>query len=72
MTKYITLTEDCTCGHRHRHYGRAVDCLDKFEDRGIPAKIVEIRHTIDPLFVDKHLAKGHLGMDRIVEILQTN
>ncbi len=30
---YTVIDENChTCGHRHRHYGKAVDCLDKFLD----------------------------------------
>jgi predicted enzyme involved in methoxymalonyl-ACP biosynthesis len=71
MSRYIVLTENCTCGHRHRFYDRAINCLDKFEDNGIPAKIVETSHNFDPLFIDKHLLKGRLGMRRIAEILQT-
>ena len=71
MNRYIVLTEDCSCGHQHRFYHKAVDCLDYFEDHDIPAKIVQTSRLIDLLFIDKHLSKGHLGMERIIEILQT-
>jgi hypothetical protein len=69
--RYIVLTADCSCGHRHTRYGRALDCLDRFEDHGIPARIVGTSHNFDPLFIDHHLSKGRLGMEKIAEILQT-
>lgn len=32
-TYYTVVNEDCiSCGHKHREYGKAVDCLDKFLD----------------------------------------
>jgi hypothetical protein len=70
MTRYIVLTEDGSCGHMHRHYGKAVDCLDRFEDNGIPAKLVGTVHNVDPLFIDKHLLK-RTSMDEMAAFLQS-
>lgn len=55
--RFITLTEEGCCGHTHRHYGRAVDCLDRFEDNGIPAMVIETVHRVDPLWIDHCLLK---------------
>lgn len=67
--RYTVLTEDCCCGHVHRHYGRAVDCLDRFEDKGIPAKLVETIHRFDPMWIDKHLCK-RTSMQEMAAALQ--
>ena len=56
-SRFFAITEEKTCGHMHRSYGRAVDCLDKFEDAGIPADIIETRENVDLLWVDHHLLK---------------
>lgn len=55
--KYIVLHQEGTCGHKHRFYGRAVDCLDKLEDNGTQATIVETRYNPDLLWVENCLLK---------------
>ena len=66
--KYITLFEEGTCGHKHRHYGRAIDCLDRFEDRGISATIAETKYNPDLLWVENCLLK-HASMEEMKEAL---
>jgi hypothetical protein len=72
MNRYIVLTEDGCCGHKHLHYGRALDCLDKFEDHGRPAMIAPIpkqNRMVDPLWIDHCLLK-HTSMREMAEALQ--
>ena len=68
MKRYIALTEDCSCGHLHRHEGRAIDCLDRFEDHGIPSTITSTTENYHPLWIDKQL--GKIGMKRLKAILE--
>lgn len=55
--KYIVLYQEGTCGHKHQHYGRAIDCLDKLEDNGIESTIAETRYNPDLLWIEDCLLK---------------
>jgi len=68
MKRYIALTEEGSCGHMHRHEGRALDCLDRFEDHGIPAIVATITEKMNPMWADKQLSK--IGMKRLKAILE--
>ena len=68
MKRYIALTNDCSCGHMHRNAYRAIDCLDRFEDHGIPATIATTTEKLDTLWLDKQC--GKIGMKRMKAILE--
>lgn len=67
--KYIVLFNEGTCGHKHRNYGRAIDCLDKFEDNGISGIIVATKRSINLLWIEHCLLK-HTDMYDIVNALE--
>ncbi len=67
--KYITLFEEGTCGHKHRHYGRAVDCLDRLEGQGTSATIAETRYNPNLLWVENCLLK-HTSMEEMKAALE--
>lgn len=67
MKRFTTITQEGTCGHKHRHIGRAIDCLDKFEDHGIPARITRIPEKADLLWVDKQLLM-HTTINQMVDL----
>lgn len=68
MKRYITLTEEGSCGHMHRHEGRAIDCYDRLSDNGMPATIAKTVHNLHPMWIDKQLSK--IGMKRLKAILE--
>lgn len=68
MKRYIVLTEEQSCGHMHRLKHRAIDCLDRLSDNGIPAAIAGTVHNLHPLWIDKQLSK--IGMKRLKAILE--
>jgi len=57
-TKYIVLHPEGTCGHKHRFYGRAVDCLDRLEDHGTDAIIAETQYNPDLSWIENCLLKN--------------
>lgn len=67
--KYITLFQDGTCGHKHRYYGRAIDCLDKFEDHGVSGIIAETRYNPDLLWIENCLLK-HTDIYEMADVLE--
>jgi hypothetical protein len=71
MKRFTTITQDGTCGHKHRHIGRAIDCLDKFEDEGISARICRIPGDVDLLWIDNCLLK-HTTVDQMVDLFNKN
>jgi hypothetical protein len=68
MKRYIALTEEGSCGHMHRHEGRALDCLDRFEDHGIRSHVAYTTENLHPIWIDKQLSK--IGMKRLKVILE--
>jgi len=70
MNRYIVLTEGGSCGHMHRKIDRGVDCLDRFEDNGIQANLIETVHNVDPLFIDKYLLK-RTSVNEMAALLQS-
>jgi hypothetical protein len=68
MITYTVLSDCGTCGHKHRHHGRAIDCYDKFADAGVDAVIVELKTDVDLLFIEKHLSRR--PMQEIAAILR--
>ena len=67
--KYITLFEEGTCGHKHRHYGKAVACLDRFEDDGIEAVIAAVSCPCDLPTIDHWLLK-HTSKEKMKRVLE--
>lgn len=67
--KYIVLHEVGTCGHKHRHHGRAVDCYDRLADNGYPATIAETRYNPDLLWIENCLLK-HTSIAEMKTALQ--
>ena len=68
MKRYIVLTEDGSCGHMHRNYGRACDCHDRISACSIPATIATTTENLHPLWIDKQI--GKIGMKRLKAILE--
>jgi len=66
--KYIVLHQEGTCGHKHRHYGRAIDCLDRLEDHGTQATIAETRYNPDLLWIENCLLK-HMSVKEMADAL---
>jgi hypothetical protein len=56
--RYITLFQEGTCGHKHRFYGKALDCLDKFADHGMESMIAETRYNPDLAWIENCLLKN--------------
>jgi len=58
MTRYIVLTEDKCCGHKHRSLKRAMACYNRL-DRNQNVLLVEIpeNREISVEFVDHQLHK---------------
>lgn len=71
MKRFTAITQDGTCGHKHHHLGRAIDCLDKFEDHDIPSRICSIPGNVDLLWIDNCLLK-HTTMNQMVDLFNRN
>jgi hypothetical protein len=69
-TKYIVLFQEGTCGHKHRHYGKAVDCYDRLSDNGYNATIAETRYNPDLLWIENCLLK-HTSIAEMKSVLQS-
>lgn len=52
---FLVLHDEGTCGHKHRKYNRAVDCLNFLEDHGKESLIVETKYNPDLLWIEKCL-----------------
>jgi len=69
MNRYIVLTEDGCCGHKHRLINRAMKCYNRL-DRNRNALLVEMKDSrIDPLWIDHCLLK-RTSMREMAEALQ--
>jgi len=66
--KFIVLHQEGTCGHKHRYYGRALDCLDRLEDNGHEAMIATTRYNPNLLWIENCLLK-HTRMPEMIAAL---
>ena len=58
MNRYIVLTENRSCGHKHRSLKRAMKCYDKYDrDRNVLLVEIPENREISVEFVDHQLHK---------------
>ena len=58
MNRYIVLTENRSCGHKHRSLKRAMKCYDKYDrDRNVLLVTVPENRDISVSFIDHQLHK---------------
>jgi len=64
MERYIVLTEDGSCGHKHRSLKRAMACYNHFDrDRNVMLVTIPANREISVEFVDHQLHKFGLMLD---------
>jgi len=71
MNRYIVLTEDKSCGHKHRLIDRAMECYNRLDrDHNVLlVTIPEENKDIDPLWIDKCLLKW-TSMVEMAEVIE--
>lgn len=71
MNRYIVLTEDKCCGHKHRSIKQAARCYDHYDltRNVIMVTLPEKNKRVDPLWIDHCLLK-HTSMREMAEALE--
>ena len=69
MERYIVLTEDGSCGHKHRSLKRAMACYNHFDrDRNVLLVTIPENRDINIPFVDHCLCK--FGLREIAQAIE--